>query len=279
MACVRSTKPRRWSPARPTASAAGWPSEPRRPRRHACSCTGATRSGWSRRARESAGPATTAALHRADLASLDEVRALADDVERATDQLTCWSATPASAAASPTARRARRAATATSCASPSTTSRASCSRCACCRCCGARRPRAIVNVASLGQAPIDFDDLMLERGYSGGRAYGPEQARADHLRLRPGRAAAATGSRSTACTPRRTCRPRWCSRSRPLVDSLEDGVEATARLASTPSSRASPAASTTAGEAARTRRPTTADARGRLWELSRELTGEREPFV
>jgi NAD(P)-dependent dehydrogenase (short-subunit alcohol dehydrogenase family) len=30
----------------------------------------------------------------------------------------------------------------------------------------------VVNVASLGQAPLDFDDLMLTRGYSGGRAYG-----------------------------------------------------------------------------------------------------------
>ena len=32
-------------------------------------------------------------------------------------------------------------------------------------------PARVVNVASLGQAPIDFDDVMLERGYSGGRAY------------------------------------------------------------------------------------------------------------
>jgi NAD(P)-dependent dehydrogenase (short-subunit alcohol dehydrogenase family) len=30
----------------------------------------------------------------------------------------------------------------------------------------------IVNVASLGQAPIDFDDVMIEKGYSGSRAYG-----------------------------------------------------------------------------------------------------------
>jgi NAD(P)-dependent dehydrogenase (short-subunit alcohol dehydrogenase family) len=33
-------------------------------------------------------------------------------------------------------------------------------------------PARIVNVASLGQSPLDFDDLMLEHGYSGGRAYG-----------------------------------------------------------------------------------------------------------
>jgi NAD(P)-dependent dehydrogenase (short-subunit alcohol dehydrogenase family) len=32
-------------------------------------------------------------------------------------------------------------------------------------------PARIVNVASVGQAPIDFDDLMLERAYDGFRAY------------------------------------------------------------------------------------------------------------
>jgi NAD(P)-dependent dehydrogenase (short-subunit alcohol dehydrogenase family) len=29
----------------------------------------------------------------------------------------------------------------------------------------------IVNVSSLGQHPIDFEDIMLTRGYTGGRAY------------------------------------------------------------------------------------------------------------
>ena len=32
-------------------------------------------------------------------------------------------------------------------------------------------PARVVNVASAGQAPIDFDDVMLERGYGGWRAY------------------------------------------------------------------------------------------------------------
>jgi NAD(P)-dependent dehydrogenase (short-subunit alcohol dehydrogenase family) len=32
-------------------------------------------------------------------------------------------------------------------------------------------PSRIVNVASVSQTPIDFDDVMLERGYSAGRAY------------------------------------------------------------------------------------------------------------
>ena len=33
------------------------------------------------------------------------------------------------------------------------------------------KPARIVNVSSLGQHAIDFDDVMLTRGYSGGRAY------------------------------------------------------------------------------------------------------------
>ena len=32
-------------------------------------------------------------------------------------------------------------------------------------------PSRIVNVSSAGQAPIDFDDVMLERGYNGVQAY------------------------------------------------------------------------------------------------------------
>jgi NAD(P)-dependent dehydrogenase (short-subunit alcohol dehydrogenase family) len=35
----------------------------------------------------------------------------------------------------------------------------------------ASAPSRIVNVASLGQHPIDFDDVMITRNYSGGRAY------------------------------------------------------------------------------------------------------------
>jgi NAD(P)-dependent dehydrogenase (short-subunit alcohol dehydrogenase family) len=35
----------------------------------------------------------------------------------------------------------------------------------------AGKPARVVNVSSLGQHPIDFDDVMLTRGYTGGRAY------------------------------------------------------------------------------------------------------------
>src|SRR5262249_28769254 len=35
----------------------------------------------------------------------------------------------------------------------------------------AAAPSRIVNVASLGQHPVDFDDVMITRNYSGSRAY------------------------------------------------------------------------------------------------------------
>ena len=35
-------------------------------------------------------------------------------------------------------------------------------------------PARVVSVASAGQEPIDFSDVMLERGYDGVRAYRPE---------------------------------------------------------------------------------------------------------
>jgi NAD(P)-dependent dehydrogenase (short-subunit alcohol dehydrogenase family) len=37
---------------------------------------------------------------------------------------------------------------------------------------GADRPARIVNIASIGQAPLDFNDVLLEHSYSGSRAYG-----------------------------------------------------------------------------------------------------------
>jgi NAD(P)-dependent dehydrogenase (short-subunit alcohol dehydrogenase family) len=49
-------------------------------------------------------------------------------------------------------------------------------------------PSRIVNLASVGQAPIDFDDVMLERGYEGMRAYGRSKAGADHVHLLVSRA-------------------------------------------------------------------------------------------
>ena len=54
-------------------------------------------------------------------------------------------------------------------------------------------PARIVNVSSAGQAPIDFDDVMLERLLYRRPGLLPEQARAGHVHLRPGRGAGGLG--------------------------------------------------------------------------------------
>ena len=74
---------------------------------------------------------------------------------------TCWSPTPASAPASRTAERASSAATGTSCASPSTTSPASTLTLRLLPLLRRSAPARVVLVASAGQQPIDFDDVML----------------------------------------------------------------------------------------------------------------------
>ena len=48
----------------------------------------------------------------------------------------------------------------------------------------ASAPSRIVNVASLGQHPIDFDDVMITKGYNGGPRLLAEQAVADHVHHR-----------------------------------------------------------------------------------------------
>jgi len=96
-------------------------------------------------------------------------------------------------------------------------------------------PARIVNVASAGQAPIDFDDVMLERNYSGVQAYCQSKLAlvmltfdlADELRgrgltancLHPGTYMPTKMVVDAGVTP---------------VDSLESGVAATLRLVADP---------------------------------------------
>lgn len=111
-----------------------------------------------------------AAFERADLASLDEVRRLAEAVVRRTDRLHIL----INNAGIGTAHRGEE----RSVSSDGFELRFAVNYLA-----GflltrlllptlrASAPARIVNVASIGQMPIDFDDVMLERGYSGMRAY------------------------------------------------------------------------------------------------------------
>jgi NAD(P)-dependent dehydrogenase (short-subunit alcohol dehydrogenase family) len=133
----------------------------------------------------------------------------------------------------------------------------------------------IVNVASLGQAPIDFDDVMIERNYSGTRAYGQSklaQITAGFVlaeRLRPDQITVNSLHPSTYMPTKMVLNELGRS-----VDTIEQGVEAIRRLVLAPE-----LAGVTGQFFDRTREaradPSAYDpqVRRRLWQLSLDLTG------
>jgi NAD(P)-dependent dehydrogenase (short-subunit alcohol dehydrogenase family) len=92
-------------------------------------------------------------------------------------------------------------------------------------------PTRIVNVSSAGQAPIDFDDVMLERRYDGVQAYCQSKLAqimftldlAEELR---GRGVTATCLHPATYMPTKMVRASGTS----PVSSLDEGVQATLRL-------------------------------------------------
>ena len=140
-------------------------------------------------------------------------------------------------------------------------------------------PSRIVNVASLGQAPIDFDDPMIEHGYDGSRAYsqsklaqiswGLELAeRLEHRDVTVNSLHPATYMPTKIVMDER-------GRS---MDTLEAGVEATVRLVTSPELEG------VTGRFFDRQREAEAhsqaydpDARRRLWDLSMQLTGAAGP--
>jgi NAD(P)-dependent dehydrogenase (short-subunit alcohol dehydrogenase family) len=92
-------------------------------------------------------------------------------------------------------------------------------------------PARIVNVSSAGQAPLDFDDVMLERRYDGVRAY--RQSKLALVMLTLDLAEKLRDKRVTAnCLHPGTFMPTKMVLAAGIdpVDSLETGVEATMRL-------------------------------------------------
>jgi NAD(P)-dependent dehydrogenase (short-subunit alcohol dehydrogenase family) len=143
------------------------------------------------------------------------------------------------------------------------------------------KPARVVFVASLGQAPMDFDDPMLERGYSGSRAYG--QSKLAQIttgfelaeRLDPHEVTVTSLHPSTYMPTKMVLEARGSS-----VDTLEAGIEATSRLA------VDPDLDGVTGRFYDRQRESTPDPqaldpeqRKRLWALSLELVGEPEPAL
>jgi NAD(P)-dependent dehydrogenase (short-subunit alcohol dehydrogenase family) len=137
----------------------------------------------------------------------------------------------------------------------------------------ASAPARVVNVASLGQHPLDFDDLMLERGYDGSRAYAQSKLAQimsgfDFAERVPADEVTFNSLHPATYMPTKMVLEE-VGRS---VDSLETGVEATHRLVSDPA-----LAGTTGAFFDRTREaradPQAYDPRARaeLWRLATEL--------
>jgi NAD(P)-dependent dehydrogenase (short-subunit alcohol dehydrogenase family) len=139
-------------------------------------------------------------------------------------------------------------------------------------------PARIVNVASVGQVPIDFDDVMLERGYDALRAY--RQSKLAQImftfelaeRLR---AAGESGVTVNALHPATLMDTKMALETFGYaMSTVEDGVEATLRLVVAPElERVSGRYFDRLDDAEANAQAYDADARGRLWRLSTALTG------
>jgi NAD(P)-dependent dehydrogenase (short-subunit alcohol dehydrogenase family) len=136
-------------------------------------------------------------------------------------------------------------------------------------------PARVVNVSSAGQAPIDFDDVMLERHYSGVQAYC--QSKLALVMLTFDLAEELEGSGVTAnCLHPGTYMPTNMVRQAGVepVTPLEDGIAATMRLiTSTELEEVNGHYFDGTSESAPHPQAEDPEARRRLRELSAELTG------
>ena len=217
--------------------------------------------------------------HLADLASLAEVRALAADVERSTEQLHVLVNNAGIGAGAPDGRKRQESVDGHEL------------RLAVNHLAGfdlalrllplLRRsaPARVVNVASLGQEPINFGDPMLERRYDGTRAYRQSKLAQIITGFELAERLAGHGVTVTSLHPG-TLMPTKIvlQRRRRPVDSLETGIEATVRLAVAPELEHVTGAFFDRDVHARAHRQAyDREARERLWRLSLELTGAPEP--
>jgi NAD(P)-dependent dehydrogenase (short-subunit alcohol dehydrogenase family) len=95
----------------------------------------------------------------------------------------------------------------------------------------ASAPARIVNVSSAGQAPIDFDDVMLEHGYSGTRAYAQSKLAQVMFTIDLAEELHDRGVTVNCLHPATYMPTKMVLHARGEgVSSLEDGVRATVRL-------------------------------------------------
>ena len=136
-------------------------------------------------------------------------------------------------------------------------------------------PARVVNVASAGQSPIDFDDVMLERGYGGMKAYTQSKLAQVIFTFEIAERLGASGVTVNALHPASLMDTKMVletfGRS---MSTVEEGAEATVRLAASPELEGVTGRyfdGTREGRAER--QAYDEEARKRLWVLSEELCG------
>jgi NAD(P)-dependent dehydrogenase (short-subunit alcohol dehydrogenase family) len=139
----------------------------------------------------------------------------------------------------------------------------------------ASAPARIVNVASAGQMAIDFDDVMLEDGYDGVRAYCQSKLAQVMHAFDLAEELAGTGVTATALHPATYMPTKMVTAAGVTpASTLEEGLEATWRLAADPALEGVTGAYFNGtSEAGADPQAYDADARRRLRELSERLVG------
>ena len=136
-------------------------------------------------------------------------------------------------------------------------------------------PARIVNVASAGQSPIDFGDVMLERGYDGMKAYARSKLAQIMFTFELAERLRGTGVTVNALHPASLMDTKMVLETFGYtMSSVQKGAGATVRLA------VSPEVEGVTGryfdgqrEARANRQAYDAEARERLWTLTEELCG------
>ena len=136
-------------------------------------------------------------------------------------------------------------------------------------------PARVVNVASAGQSPIDFDDPMLERGYDAMRAYSQSKLAQVMFTFELAERLSGTGVTVNALQPASLMDTKMVHDTFGYtMSTVEEGAEAVVRLAVSPELEGVTGRyfdGTREGRA--NRQAYDLQARRRLWALSEELCG------
>jgi NAD(P)-dependent dehydrogenase (short-subunit alcohol dehydrogenase family) len=137
----------------------------------------------------------------------------------------------------------------------------------------ASAPARIVNVASAGQSPIDFGDVMLERGYEGMKAYTRSKLAQIMFTFELAERLSSTGVTVNALHPASLMDTKMVLETFGYtMSTVEEGADATVRLAVSPELEGVTGRYFDGQREARANRQAYDEgARKRLWDLSEEL--------